>query len=468
MAIGPGERGLNCRVMHNLVRCVLLLLLGGVGAAQQTLLLHDVGVVDVRAGKLLEHRDVVIQGGHISAVTPTKEPAKNAVVLHSGGYVIPGLWDMHTHLAGVNADAKWSGVLLDKLLEYGITSARDMGSDLSAMKVWRAEISEGKRRGPNLYFGGPMLTTHQGTVPEERTVRTADDAVKAVDELRAQGADFIKILHIPRAAYFPLSEEAKKQQIDFVGHLPFGVTVEEAAAAGQKSIEHVNWSVLGLDCSAHPKEAREKLIASFGSKEADAYDRAVVAAVEDFDEKNCAAAAEAMVQHGTWLVPTLVSEEINANVTTKRQDEGYLKLLPMKLQEDWSAEKLRAENSDAHMELLQRERKGDLKIAAFLHQHGVKMLAGSDSLDVMNFPGPTLHRELQLLVEIGMTPAEALRAATLDAAAFMRKDGETGTVEEGKVADLVVLRENPLKEIGNTRTVEMVIVRGEVKGAGAE
>ncbi|WP_083763776.1 amidohydrolase family protein [Candidatus Korobacter versatilis] len=438
------------------------------GWAQKSTVLHDVNVVDVRAGKIIEHRDVVIEGERIRSVGAAGKLDKSVVVLHTGGYVMPGLWDMHVHLAGVSADGKWSSVLLNELLNYGITSVRDMGSDIEVMKKWRGEISEGKQRGPNLYFGGPMLSTQKSTAPEQRTVRSADDAVKAVDELKAQGADFIKILHIPRAAYFPLSEEAKRQGIDFVGHLPYGVTVQEATAAGQRSIEHINWSVLALDCSGHPKENREKLIASFDSKESDAYDRAVNAAEDDFDEKNCAAVAEAMVQHGTWLVPTLVAEEIGANVTTLSRNDAYLKLLPKKLQEDWSAEKLRGENSDAHMELLQREWKGDQRIAAFLHKQGVRMLAGSDSLDVMDFPGPSLHRELELLVKMGMTPTEALRAATLDAAEFMRKDRESGSVEAGKTADLVVLRENPLKEISNTRTIEMVIKGGEVKGVGAE
>jgi len=454
------KRGLYCAVL--LASIVLQ------SGAQDRITLHDVNVIDVRAGKIVPHQDVVIEGERIRSVGPTGKPGRGASVQHTGGYVIPGLWDMHVHLAGVNADPKWSGVLLERLLAYGITSARDMGSDLEALKQWRKEIGDGSRRGPTLYFSGPMLSTQPASVPEQRTVRTADDAVKAVDELKAQGADFIKILHIPRAAYFPLSEEAKKQHIEFVGHLPFGVTVQEAAAAGQKSIEHINWSVLALDCSAHPKENRERLFAAFDSKEADAYDRAVVAADKDFDEKNCAGAAEAMVKHGTWLVPTLVSEEIGANITTARPDESYLKLLPKKLQEDWSAEKLKTENSDAHIELLEKEWMADQKIASFLHSHGVKMLAGSDSLDAMNFPGPSLHRELQLLVEMGMTPAESLRAATLSAAEFMGKAAEIGSVEAGKAADLLVLRENPLKNIGNTRTIEMVIVRGSVVGVGMD
>ena len=117
-----------------------------------------------------------------------------------------------------------------------------------------------------------------------------------------------------------------------------------------------------------------------------------------------------------------------------------------------SSEKLVQENPPERVEWLQRQWKNDLRIAALLHRHGVRMLAGSDSLDVMVFPGPSLHRELQLLVEIGLTPAEALRSATYDAAQFMHRDN-SGTVEAGKLADLVLLNANPLADIRNTQDI---------------
>jgi imidazolonepropionase-like amidohydrolase len=447
--------------MKRTVLFAILLVLAPTLGAQQLKVLQDVTVIDVKAGKAVPHQDVLISGLTIKAVQNTSEPPKDATVLHRGGYVIPGLWDMHVHLAGINADPKWSGdVLLPQLLKYGITTVRDMGGDLEALKRWRAEISAGTRVGPTLYFAGPMLAAQPSTSVDQRTVQTADQARQAVDDLKAQGADFIKILHIPRAAYFPLAEEAKKQNISFVGHLPFGVTVQEAAEAGQKSIEHINWSVLAIDCSAHPKETRVKVIAALQGQDDKAYEKVLDEAAANFDETSCASVAQAMTQHGTVSVPTLVSEEIAANVTTHRPDESYLKLLPQKLQQDWSADKLLKDNPSEHVAWLQRQLKSDLCIAAFLHAHGVEMLAGSDSLDTMTFPGPTLQRELQLLVQIGMTPAEALRAATFDSAKFMGKDAESGTIEPGKTADLVVLSANPLEEIGNTGKIEAVIVRG--------
>jgi imidazolonepropionase-like amidohydrolase len=203
------------------------------------------------------------------------------------------------------------------------------------------------------------------------------------------------------------------------------------------------------------------LISALLSGEKDGYSRVLDKAAANFDETNCASVARTMVQHGTWSVPTLVSEEIGANLTTRPRDEEYLALLPGNVRQEMSSEKIQQDNPPEKVDWLQRQRKNNLRIAALLHRRGVRMLAGSDSLDIMLFPGPTLHRELQLLVEIGLTPAEALRSATYDAAQFMHCD-DRGTIEAGKFADLVVLNANPLADIRNTRMIRSVFVQGGI------
>ncbi|HEY3929011.1 MAG TPA: amidohydrolase family protein [Candidatus Koribacter sp.] len=448
--------------MSSWVIALACLLLAQVGTAQpDRQLLHDVTVIDVSAGRAVPHRDIVLAEGRIQAVRAAAKPDGHVLVLHAGGYVIPGLWDMHVHIAGISADPRWSAdVLFPQLLKQGITSIRDMGGDLETLKDWRDEIAAGKRLGPNLYFAGPMVTSQESKTSEMRTTRSAEDGRKAVDDLQAQGVDFIKILHIPRVAYFALADEARQKGVAFVGHLPYGISVQEAAAAGQKSIEHINWSVLALDCSDDPQKFPADLFATFQSNEKGGYERVLDEAANHFSEAKCASVATTMVEHGTWSVPTLVAEEIAANLLNASPSDGYLTLLPEKLQNEWSRERLKADNPPDHLAWLQRQWKSDVRIAAFLHAHGVAMLPGSDSLDVLNFPGPSLHRELELLVTIGMTPAEALRSATLDAARFMGKDNDAGSIEPGKVADLVVLSANPLENISNTRQIELVISHG--------
>jgi imidazolonepropionase-like amidohydrolase len=434
------------------------------GQSAPVKILHDVTVIDVRTGTEHAHLDIRIEGKKIAAIGPSsKKSAAGANVVHTGGYVIPGLWDMHVHLAGVLADGRWSrDTLLPQLLRYGITGARDMGSDVAVLKAWRAARDAGTLASPYIAFGGPMLTVSDAKSADSRTVRTADDARKVVDELHAEGVDFIKILHIPRAAYFPLAEYTRQQRLNFVGHLPYGVTVQEAAEAGQKSIEHVNWSVLALDCSSDPKHFREDLVSALQSGEKGGYDRVLDDAASHFDQTHCASAADAMRTHGTWLVPTLVAEETAAHLGEAAVDPDYLKLLPEHFSSDWEREKLNASVSPEKRAWLKRQCDADVKIAAFLHQHGVAMLPGSDSFDVGNLPGPTLHRELQLLVQIGFSPAEALRSATLDSATFIGKADTMGVVEAGKAADLVVLAADPLHAIENTTKIDVVLSQGEI------
>jgi imidazolonepropionase-like amidohydrolase len=427
-------------------------------------ILHDVTVIDVRTGTEHAHQDVWIAEKKIVSIVPSarKIPA-GAIVLHTGGYVIPGLWDMHVHLAGVLADGRWSReTLLPQLLRYGITGARDMGGDVHVLQAWRAAREQGSLQSPYIAFSGPMLTVGESHSADMRTVRTAGDAHRAVDELRAEHVDFVKILHIPRAAYFPLAEYTRQQGITFAGHLPYGVSIEEAAEAGQKSIEHVNWSVLALDCSSDPKHFREELVGALQSEEKGGYERVLDEAVAHFDATHCAAAAEAMRTHGTWLVPTLVAEETAEKLGQTAVDPDYLQLLPAQFTRDWDAKKLNASISPERRAWLQRQWKADLELARFLRQHGVSMLPGSDSFDVGNLPGPSLHRELQLLVQIGFSPADALRSATLDAASFLGKGDTMGEVERGKAADLVVLSADPLRRIENTLKIELVLNEGEV------
>jgi Amidohydrolase family len=464
--LASGALSLLSITMRRRTLYAVAVLVTGYAVAQNipTKILHDITVVDVRTGKERTHQDVLIDGKNIASISPSRKEARaGATVLHTGGYVIPGLWDMHVHLAGVLAEGRWSrDTLLPQLLQYGITSVRDMGGDVGVLKVWRAARDSGSLQSPYIAFSGPMLTVVDTHSYDSRTVRTAEDARNLVNELTEQNVDFIKILHIPRAAYFPLAAYTREQGITFVGHLPYGVTIEEAAEAGQKSIEHVNWSVLALDCSSDPKHFREDLVGALQSKEKGGYDRVLDDAATHFDSAHCAAASDAMRTHGAVLVPTLVAEEIASKVGEAPVDPEYLQLLPDSLRKGWTADNLNRSISPEQRAWLKRQWNADLKIATFMREHGVAMLPGSDSLDVGNLPGPSLHRELQLFVQIGFSPAEALRAATLDSATFLGKAETMGTVEPGKVADLVVLCADPLHSIENTATVQLVLSKGEL------
>jgi imidazolonepropionase-like amidohydrolase len=215
---------------------------------------------------------VVVSAGVIewigSSADPKRPAHKNELEFDARGkFLIPGLWDVHTHVAGISADPAWSkNVLLPLLVANGITGIRDMGGDLRALQQWRREITSGALLGPQIVAAGPMLSpaprpgTAKSTDPSVLEVGTPEDARAAVDLLQKQGADFIEVIQVSREAYFAVAEEAKKNGISFAGHIPIAVTASEASAAGQKSIEHIIYSSLALDCSSEDAELRRLLL----------------------------------------------------------------------------------------------------------------------------------------------------------------------------------------------------------------
>ncbi len=233
---------------------------GRAPAESSSLALTHVTVIDGTGAEPLSDRTVLITGDRIMSITTATPPPGARVIDGRGKYLIPGLCDMHVHIAGVAADPKWSkATLLPLLVANGITTVRDMGGDLGASQEWRKEIAAGKLVGPRIFAPGPMLDGGKAQPPDLLAVATPNEGRAAVRDLQAKGADFIKVLsRLDRESYFAIADEAKKQSLSFVGHVPNALSAVEAAEAGQKSIEHIFYSNLTFDCSAREDELRQK------------------------------------------------------------------------------------------------------------------------------------------------------------------------------------------------------------------
>jgi len=373
---------------------------------------------------------------------------------------------MHVHLAGVSADPKWSKMtLLPLLVANGVTTVRDMGGDLKALKNWRQAVNAGTLVGPRIYCAGPMLDGGKSEPPALRAVSTPNEGRMAVRDLKAQGADFIKVLsRLDRASYLAIAEEAKNQAMTFVGHVPNSLRASEVSQAGQKSIEHIFYSNLAYDCSAREEELRQR------SSEARAgSDSGKIALARD--EANASFSAEkaeqlwrTLVRNKTWVVPTLVAmRAIAGQREAARSGPPELAYLPPILRKSWSPDEIEKQVSTKVAQWYFAQFRNDLKLARSMHAAGVQMMAGSDSLDPFNFPGPSLHEELKLLTEVGFTPRQALQAASSKPAEFLQADGAGGwgSIEPGKVADLVLLEADPLANIANTKKIAAVVLDGK-------
>jgi imidazolonepropionase-like amidohydrolase len=226
------------RILEKLALALPLLTLAA--AAQQTLSIIHVTVIDTITGKTQPDNTVTIQGNRITGIAPSAGlvPKAGQIVDASGEYLIPGLWDMHTHVYFDSTAADGTDLVLPLFLANGITGIRDMGSKLDPVLEARDHINAHSLFGPRMVVSGPMLDGPKSTYKAVIPIATPEDGRQAVDMLKSRGADFVKVQSgVPREAYFAIAEEAKKVGIPFEGHVPDAVRASEAVAAGQVTFE---------------------------------------------------------------------------------------------------------------------------------------------------------------------------------------------------------------------------------------
>src|SRR4051794_23206076 len=210
--------------------------------AAQTFTITNATIVDVSNGALRGGSTIVVDGNRIVSAGPASAATavRGEVVDAKGMYVIPGLWDMHTHAYFGWPRDFGDSYVLPLFIANGITGIRDMGSDLDAVLHARADVAEHRIVGPRMVVSGPMLDGPKVSFAASMAIATPEDGRKAVDTLVARGVDFIKIQSgVPRDAYFAIADEATKRGIVFEGHVPDAIRASEAVAAGQRTFEHL-------------------------------------------------------------------------------------------------------------------------------------------------------------------------------------------------------------------------------------
>ncbi len=389
--------------------------------AARAVVIHDVSVVNTVNGTIEPHRDILVRGDRIADIKPAVKPAHTLI-----RYAIPGLWDMHVHLWF--ADPQFP-----QYLAAGVTGLRDMGSDFARVKGWRAQIKVGKLTGPRIITCGPPLSGPMAE-PDPKLptiiVRDANDGRRAFDTLDDKlNVDFIKVLsNVPANAFFAVSEYSRHWGHRIVGHLPDEVPARLAADARMGSMEHLFG--LALACSSREDELREGRRVALENKDYDALPKINDEIRDSYDEKKASQLFEKFRIYDVMQTPTLTM----LKRMTEKDEAAYTR-----------------------MEHLVRD----------MNRAGVPILAGTDTGDSGTVPGVELHKELELLVDAGLTPAEALRAATLTPARLMRKDDTLGAIKPGAYADLVLLSANPLTDIRNLRKISAVMVSGKYLGTKA-
>ena len=431
-------------------------------AQTTTVAIKDVAVIDMKSGKVNKGQTVIIEGNRIISIKPNGAIPTNAVVIEANGkYLIPGLWDMHAH-AFTDRKFEW---LFPLLIVNGITGVRDLATSLpfDSIHFIRKEIAEGRLLGPR--FGEVTQRTFNGIplpgIPIME-VTTADEARKQVQFYKQQGMDFVKVYNqLTREMFLAIVDEAKLQKIPFAGHVPYGMSAGEVSDLGQLSIEH-NTDIL-VSCSSDEVKLRQELDSlprtiAIGAAPRQNVD---IKAMQTFDEQKAIRLFNRFKQNGTWMCPTLVIPQRSLKNVDELSQDDRLQFIPQRFRDQWSTQ-MRQRNinpPNENMRLLAQKR---IEIVGLMHRTGVNILAGSDFMNPYVYPGFSLHDELELFVQAGLSPFEALKTATVNAAEFLHKENELGTVEAGKYADLVLLDANPLENISNIKRIHAVIANGRL------
>jgi imidazolonepropionase-like amidohydrolase len=417
-------------------------------------------VINPGTSSVEANRTVVIYGDHITTVsdsTKIQSPKNARVIDATGQYLLPGLWDMHVHSAFGDWFPGGRDVILPLFIANGVTGVRDMGGDVPVLLAWRKEITHGQIIGPRMIISGPMLDGYlpNGKLrfPSSIAITTPAGAVAAVDLLKTQGVDFIKVQSvISHDAYLAAAAEARKQGLPIVGHVPDKVRIREVVEAGQKSIEHLMGIFEG--CSTE----EDTFIKGEGN---------LKLLLTTQDQQRCDSLVKLLALNQIWQVPTLAWQRGGTFL-----DQRDLKHPPLEkyVPSYWRDVTWRRFTNEMMPDLLrdplalrQEYFALNLQTVGALHHAGVPFMAGTDTAPgVYILPGFSLHDELANFVEAGFTPMESLQTATSNPAKFLGMETSLGSVEPGKIADLVLLHGNPLEDIRNTRTITAVIANGRL------
>lgn len=436
-------------------------------ASTSTYAIQHVHVIDVQQGRVLPDQTVVISGGIIESVESSDTATIDnsmTIIEADGKYILPGFMDMHAHLRG-NKLPPWvtTDWLMPLFIANGVTGVREMTSGcddpkngpvcLEQMAEWKEEIENGTLLGPRLL----SLSSFQLNPPWGYEV-TEELAGQMVQSFAGQPLDMIKIYYrLSPRAYRWFVEKAKEQGLVAAGHIPLRMTASEASEAGLRSLEHARDFL--FDCFPGTENFRREAMSQNPPVDV-MHDMA-----DQYNSEKCRDTFRVMTDNDTWYVPTHVTRRMEAFA----DDSAFIndprkQYIPDWVTEAWINDANRViaiDSTDYGREAFMKFYQKGLEITGEASQAGVRILAGTDSGDSFSYPGFSLHDELQELRSAGMSPAEVIRSATLSGAEFLGVADQFGSVEPGKYADLVLLDENPLVNVANTRAIHAVIFRGE-------
>jgi len=410
------------------------------GSRAETLALVGATLIDGTGRAPIADSAVVIRNGRIVSAGPrgkVKIPRGATVVDEKGKTILPGLWDMHAHFEQV----EWGPIYLAS----GVTTVRDCGNEFEFITAVRDAVAQGRGLGPRLLLAGIVDGTGRSQIGVQRT-DTPEQARMWVNRYHDAGFQQIKIYSSVKLDIVKvIAQEAHRLGMTVTGHVPGGLNAFQVIEAGQDQINHIDY-MFEIMLPAFPSDAKP-------------IDRLNARVNLDLESPQAQKALAFLKEHGTVIDPTIALMEFYTATTAKpvaRIEPGVLKAPP-----ELEAELTEVEPPGPFAELAEKRFLKEVAMVGALHRAGIPVVAGTDQA----VPGYSLHREIELYVQAGFTPLEAIQAGSLVPARVMGLEKEMGSVEAGKRADLIVITGNPLEDIRNTRNVESVVTNGVMYNA---
>lgn len=412
----------------------------------QTLVINDVSILTMDTDQVLQNHSVIIENETILWVGPSEEaelPA-DAQVVSGNYYVMPGLAEMHAHIPppGQGEQAMKDALIL--YLTQGMTTIRGMLGHPAHLEL-RDQAAAGEIDSPRIFTSGPSFSGG--------SVESTSQARQMVQQQADAGYDLLKFhpgLSVPD--FLAITDEANRLGIEFSGHISHDVGLERSLEAGQGTIDHLDRYMEFL--AGNPEDREDPNIIFFG------YDLAY-----DVENSRIDEAAQLTADAGVWNVPThtLLHNVFNPDLSIeKMRNWPGMEYVSDATLKSWSGYVRNLRNGDAYNADKARqflEVRDELLLA--LHQAGAGIMLGADAPQIFNPPGFAAHRELNLLINAGLTPFEALKTGTVNVAEYLNETGKSGIIAEGARADLMLLSVNPLEIMPFQHAIEGVITRGK-------
>jgi len=428
------------------------------------LLLLNSTIVDVQNNKTLENQYIGIKADTIYATGAMQEipnyKAQKSIDL-KGKYVMPGLWDNHVHFRGGEDLVDENKELLSLFLKFGITTVRDAGGDITpSVLQWRAKIKKKELIGPYIFTSGPKLDGPMPAWEGSIKIENEQDIQNALDSLESIGVDYVKIYDgsLAKENFYAIIEATEKRGMKVTGHMPMSADFNKAVSLGLDGSEHMYYIMKACSPKA---DSLTELDLGYGMMET---------ITDSYDEQMANELFAELAQKEVYITPTLyIGKVLSGLADEDHSSDSLLNQIGKGIQKTYEGRiksAKRAKSSGSQM----RAKVSTLgkQMIRPMFNAGVPILAGSDCGPFNSFvyPGEALWGELFSLVDAGLTPAEALQTSLIHGPAFMDFQKEYGSVEKGKVADLLILAKNPLEDLQNLRSLERVILKGDFTDKG--